>query len=71
MKAYGYSPSSFKNLSTDPVRSKAVPLKFKLEILLGQLQEQEIEAVFRFVQNILKSRAKAPPSPSVAQVANL
>src|SRR5690606_15598291 len=37
MKAYGYSPSSFKNLNTDPVRSKAVPAKYKFDILLRKL----------------------------------
>jgi len=42
MKAYGYSPSSFKNLSTDPVRSKAVPPLFKLKILLGGMSESQI-----------------------------
>ena len=38
MTGYGYSPSSFKNLSTDPVRSKAVPCQLKVEILLHALQ---------------------------------
>ena len=52
MVAYGYSPSSFKNLSTDPVRSKAVPLKFKLDILIRRLSEPEIESVYKYVQNI-------------------
>jgi len=29
MSAYGYSPSSFKNLATDPLRSIVVPPSFK------------------------------------------
>lgn len=33
MLGYGYSPTSFKNLATDPVRSKAVPLRFKLNFI--------------------------------------
>jgi len=52
MIAYGYSPSSFKNLSTDPVRSKVVPLRFKLEILMKQMSEPEIEALFNLVRDL-------------------
>jgi transcriptional regulator with XRE-family HTH domain len=62
MTGYGYSPSSFKNLATDPVRSKAVPLSFKLDILLNGLSEKQIETVFHFVQDI------ALPDSSGAQV---
>jgi len=57
MKGYGYSPSSFKNLSTDPIRSKTVPLKYKLEILLNQIGEKDIESIFDFIQN-LSSRSQ-------------
>ncbi len=59
MVAYGYSPTSFKNLSTDPVRSKAVPLKYKLEILLNRLPETQIESVFRFVQELSSTVANS------------
>lgn len=52
MLAYGYSPSSFKNLSTDPVRSKAVPLAYKLEILLRHLSEYQTEKVFQYVKSL-------------------
>jgi len=52
MLAYGYSPSSFKNLATDPVRSKTVPLRFKLEILMRQLSEAEVETLYDYVQNL-------------------
>ena len=52
MIAYGYSPSSFKNLSSDPVRSKIVPLRFKLEILMQQMSEAEIETLFNFVRDL-------------------
>ena len=57
MTGYGYSPSSFKNLSTDPVRSKAVPCILKLEILLHALQPQQIEAVFQYAQSIIAGDA--------------
>lgn len=53
MKTYGYSPSSFKNLSTDPVRSKAVPCLYKLKILLGQMSDHQIEAVYNFARNLV------------------
>lgn len=51
MKAYGYSPSSFKNLSTDPVRSKAVPNSFKFEILLQNISSEAAEAIFSAALN--------------------
>ncbi|MFN9066130.1 MAG: helix-turn-helix domain-containing protein, partial [Bdellovibrionales bacterium] len=53
MQGYGYSPSSFKNLATDPVRSKAVTLRYKLEILLNELETEKIASVFEFVRNIV------------------
>jgi transcriptional regulator with XRE-family HTH domain len=53
MTAYGYSPTSFKNLSTNPVRSKAVPVPFKLEILLHALSDAQTGEVFRFAQALL------------------
>ena len=46
MIAYGYSPSSFKNLSTDPVRSKAVPVSFKFDILLQHITPEAADAIF-------------------------
>ncbi len=68
MLAYGYSPSSFKNLSTDRIRSRAVPFSFKLEILLKNLPENQIEKVFCFAQGLLDSSQNgdgpnARPSP--------
>jgi transcriptional regulator with XRE-family HTH domain len=53
LAAYGYSSSSWKNLATDPVRSKAVPQAYKLRILLSALDDQKIEAVFHFVQSLV------------------
>jgi transcriptional regulator with XRE-family HTH domain len=52
MAAYGYSASSWKNLATDPVRSKAVPNSYKLEILLNRLPESLIEKVFDYTQGL-------------------
>ncbi|MBK9322428.1 MAG: transcriptional regulator [Bdellovibrionaceae bacterium] len=46
MVAYGYSPSSFKNLSTDPIRSKAVPSRFKFQILLQKISKEQAERFF-------------------------
>jgi transcriptional regulator with XRE-family HTH domain len=55
MAAYGYSPTSFKNFSTDPVRSKVVPIEFKLTILLNSLEDEQIEQVFRYAHSFLPS----------------
>lgn len=57
MQAYGYTPSSFKNLATDPVRSKVVPSNFKLQILLKNLTDEQIETVFGFVQELVSQKA--------------
>lgn len=56
LDAYGYSPWSWKNLATDPVRSKAVPLRYKLDILLADLSEKQTEMVFNFVQGIVQPK---------------
>lgn len=55
MAAYGYNPSSFKNLSTDPVRSKAVPRVFKLRILLRQMSGAQIEALHDLALGLISS----------------
>jgi len=62
MSAYGYSPSSFKNLSTDPVRSKAVPASLKLEIIMARLSAGQIEAVYNYARELfLKDAQVASP----------
>lgn len=47
MMSYGYSPSSFKNLSTDPVRSKSVPNRLKFEILLQTISTEAADRIFK------------------------
>ena len=46
MKFYGYSPASFKNFASEDKRAKSVPLKFKLEILINQMSDPGLEALF-------------------------
>ena len=52
MRVYGYNPSSFKNLSSDPIRSKAVPISYKLGILMNRLPENQLENVFNYVRSL-------------------
>ena len=52
MLAYGYSPSSFKNLSRDPVRSKAVPPSYKLAILMKKLTNPDFEHLLKIVEKM-------------------
>ena len=59
MIAYGYSPSSFKNLSTDPIRSKAVPLSYKLSILLNSLSDEQIERIFQFALSTSQNQTQS------------
>lgn len=48
MRLYGYSPASFKNFTTEDKRSKNIPTRYKLGVLLRHLNETEIEKVFAF-----------------------
>lgn len=59
MIAYGYSPSSFKNLSTDPVRSKAVPNELKFSILIRSLKPEDANAFFERAVETLKTGKSA------------
>jgi transcriptional regulator with XRE-family HTH domain len=58
MIAYGYSPSSFKNLSTDPVRSKVVPPSYKLSILINSLPDEQIESIFQFALTTFQKQSQ-------------
>jgi transcriptional regulator with XRE-family HTH domain len=59
MIAYGYNPSSFKNLSTDPVRSKAVPSRFKFQIMMQQLSAEQAESFFEsFLETLQAHKPK-------------
>ncbi len=59
MTAYGYNPSSFKNLSTDPIRSKAVPSRFKFQIMMQQLSEEQAEIFFEsFLETLEAHKSK-------------
>jgi len=49
MKAYGYSPSSFKNLASDPVRSKAVPKEYKFKIISQILNSEKLDEIYSLV----------------------
>ena len=53
MKACGYSPENFKNLTPGAIRSKAVPISFKLNILIRKLPENKVEELFYFAQNLM------------------
>lgn len=48
MLVYGYSPSSFKNFATEDKRAKNIPIRYKLDLLLRQMDEPRIEKVFAF-----------------------
>lgn len=68
MVGYGYSPSSFKNLATDPVRSKTVPLRYKLEILLNELDSDKINSVFEFVKNLALTPMQESSVPQTTDI---
>lgn len=43
---YGFSTESFKNWSTDPVKSKAVPLRYKFEIFMRGISKEQADLIF-------------------------
>lgn len=49
MRIYGYSPASFRNFTDADKRAKNIPTRYKLNLLLGKLNESEVEKVFAFV----------------------
>ncbi len=49
MRAYGYSPSSFCNLSANEKRAKSVPARYKINTLLNQLDAPALERVLQFL----------------------
>lgn len=57
LQTYGYSPSSYKNFTTEDKRAKNIPTKFKLNILMTHMSEEMIEQLFAFAQQNLKSDA--------------
>jgi transcriptional regulator with XRE-family HTH domain len=47
-RIYGYSPSSFKNFTTEDKRSRNIPARYKLDLLIHQLDPAHIEQIFAF-----------------------
>jgi transcriptional regulator with XRE-family HTH domain len=47
-RVYGYSPSSFKNFTTEDKRSKSIPAHYKLGILLKKMDETKIENMLAY-----------------------
>lgn len=47
-RLYGYSPSSFKNFTTEDKRAKNIPARYKLDILIHQLDPAHIEQIYAF-----------------------
>ena len=52
--ACGYSPSSFKNLYADPERSKVVPARLKLGIILNRLPEEKLLQIYEYVKLLVE-----------------
>jgi len=56
MQIYGYNPSSFKNFTTEDKRGKNIPIRYKLDLLLRQLDESKVEKIFNYaIQNVAQS----------------
>jgi transcriptional regulator with XRE-family HTH domain len=62
MRIYGYSPSSFKNFTTEDKRAKNIPIRYKLNMLLKQMDEARIEKVFGFAVQMTAAPATSHQS---------
>ncbi len=60
MTVYGYSPSSFKNFATEDKRAKNIPTRYKLNLLLFQMDEERIERLFHAAKDILNTQVHEP-----------
>ena len=58
MRAYGYAPTSFRDLSGEGKRSKAVPIKYKIKILFKHLDEPELHSIYKQASALLSQRHK-------------
>lgn len=56
MKIYGYSPASFRNFTGEDKRASSIPIRYKLNILLGKLTSGDIEKVFNFINEQISGR---------------
>jgi transcriptional regulator with XRE-family HTH domain len=58
LQAYGYSPGSYRNFTSEDKRAKNIPTRYKLNILLTQMSEDLIEQVFSFAKQNLNSQGR-------------
>lgn len=47
-RLYGYSPSSFKNFTTEDKRAKNIPVQYKLDMLIHRLDPVLVEQIYAF-----------------------
>ncbi len=52
LKVYGYSSNSWKNFTTQDKRGKSVPIIYKLNILLGRLDESALAEILDFAISV-------------------
>lgn len=56
MQIYGYSPGSFKNFTTEDKRAKNIPARYKLTLLLRQMNDTAIERMLGFALSMHEPR---------------
>ncbi len=66
MRIYGYSPSSFKNFTTEDKRAKNIPVRYKLAVLLKRMDDPKIEKVLGFALSVVDVPAVALATTQVA-----
>ena len=58
LNVYGYSPSSFKNFTTKDKRSQSIPVKYKLNSLISQLEDRSLNEIYEFAINQFSKEIK-------------
>lgn len=66
MRVYGYSPSSFKNFASEDKRAKNVPVRYRIAVLLKQMDDNGIEKVLSFALSMTEASPTATAKAEVA-----
>ena len=62
MRVYGYSPSSFKNFATEDKRAKNVPERYRIAVLLKQMDDRAVEKVLGFALSVAETAGASVPA---------
>jgi len=59
MRAYGYTPSSFRNFSRAEKSSRAVPLRYRIAAILNQLKPEDLQPIYELAAKLMSAEEKS------------